>query len=656
MRTPVQLVHVAVLAAACFLLHSANFNHAFLLDSGPGLVDNPAVRSLKNIPRYFADPSTLTSLRQNWDYRPILQATYALNYRISGYDMWSWHLFQIFLHFACVAGLYLFSQRILALFKPEEDRSLQRNIAFFAALIFAVHPYTSGVVNYLWARSSLLTAVFLLYSFIFHGRRKERGVKSFSGWVALALYTLALFTKVEAVAALGVYWLFEGMSRRRENERPRLRIARGFLGDVVRSLNPKTLRSLLPFLAVTCLYALIRMQVVPDFIAEARHSGDVTSSIYFFTQLTAWWSYVFNWFAPVNLIGDNLAYPVFRSVLQPEVVLAISGWLVVALVLAGSYRTHPEYMFFSVAALALISPTSSVMPLAEMVNEHRPYLPLTVLSVTWITATGRWLAAMMKQGNLARLQTLSVLFIVIAALSLMTFERNKVYATGESYWSDVVAKAPSARAYVNYGLELQRQGESDTAMEHFRKALQLAPRWHVIHINLALGYERLGQQDKAQYHYDRAVRDEMYGSTALTYRGEHYLRMGQYRKAIEAFEQSMALTTDPYSAWKGIATGSAGTGDWQKAAAMTQKMCRLDRAACEYAVVDIATPFWGSSTLFAPGIHYFQAIDQFLPEKWWIQQNIADLALKTGDQELAEKALAKAQVYKNSPNGPQEKF
>lgn len=37
--------------------------------------------------------------------RPILQTTFALNYAITGYQMWSWHLVQILVHTICVLGL-----------------------------------------------------------------------------------------------------------------------------------------------------------------------------------------------------------------------------------------------------------------------------------------------------------------------------------------------------------------------------------------------------------------------------------------------------------------------------------------------------------------------------------------------------------------------
>ena len=74
---------IALIALTSVVLYSSTFDHAFHLDSTYGLVDNPSIRSLWNIPQFFWDPFTLTSLRSNADYRPLLQVTFALNHAIS---------------------------------------------------------------------------------------------------------------------------------------------------------------------------------------------------------------------------------------------------------------------------------------------------------------------------------------------------------------------------------------------------------------------------------------------------------------------------------------------------------------------------------------------------------------------------------------------
>ena len=77
-------IRVAVLSSlAAFAAYSNSLDGAFALDDWHTIEQNPAVRGLHHIPRYFSDPQTFSVLPANVDYRPVLQATYAVNYAIS---------------------------------------------------------------------------------------------------------------------------------------------------------------------------------------------------------------------------------------------------------------------------------------------------------------------------------------------------------------------------------------------------------------------------------------------------------------------------------------------------------------------------------------------------------------------------------------------
>ena len=158
----------------------------------------------------------------------------------------------------------------------------------------------------------------------------------------------------------------------------------------MRVLDKRTLRRIAPALAVTIVYFIIRRSLLAGYpFGSARHAVDVGPYEYFLTQVTAWWYYVLRWIAPVRLIADYSTYPVYRSWSDPVVVLAIGGWVVVAGLLVAVWRRAPYVVFLVLAALALLSPTSSVAPLAEMVNEHRPYLPIGILSLGLFISAAR---------------------------------------------------------------------------------------------------------------------------------------------------------------------------------------------------------------------------------------------------------------------------
>jgi tetratricopeptide (TPR) repeat protein len=641
-------LHVAVLTAAVFVVFSNNYRHDYPLDSGHLLLENSYVRSLKFIPQYFLDGRTLTSLPANADYRPVLQVTHAINYAISGYDTWSWHLTQILLHLVCVLGLYGLCRRILQQFHPDSPWLERTTVPLIAALLFAVHPTTSGVINYLSARSSLLTAAFLLPSIVLYMRPRHHDSPARFPVAAAVLYALALFTKIEAIGALAVYFFYDVVQTARRRAGGTADVGHGgLLRDIAATCNRATLKRLWVFVAITGVYLVCYWHAMAGYHQAARYAADMTPAVYLYTQTTAWWHYVLNWFAPVRLVADDLTYPVFRSPLAPEVLLAIAGWVLAAGLIIWSYPRYPYLAFAAVSALAIISPTSSIMPLAEMVNEHRPYLSLAVLSLAWIIPFSLFVFRIGRSNAVVRGFAATGLIVVGTAFFLLTFQRNRVFADEESYYRDIINKAPSSRAYVNYGLTFMRRGQYDEALKYYRLALELAPNWHIIHINLGILYQQLGNWNQARYHLDRAVQTEQYSAQALAYRGEYFLKRKEYASALQDFQKSIPLSREMFAIYKGLATASAGLGDWTASVDYTARCRALDPQQTEAQIVSIATPFWDRSDRYQAGITYFQEIDRLYPGRWWVRQNIGDLAAKLGQKALADQSFADAKRLKD---------
>jgi tetratricopeptide (TPR) repeat protein len=642
-------LHAAVLTAVVFAVFSNNYRHDYPLDCGHLLLENSYVRSLKFIPQYFLDGRTLTSLPANADYRPVLQVTHAINYAISGYDTWSWHLTQILLHLVCVLGLYFLCRRILQQFHPDLPFAERASIPLIAALLFAVHPTTSGVINYLSARSSLLTAAFLLPSLVMYMRPRHHDSPAHFPVAAAILYALALFTKIEAIGALAVYFFHDVVQTARRRAGSNADVGHGgLLRDIASTLNRATLKRLWVFVAITVVYLLCYRHAMTGYQQAARHAADMTPAVYLFTETTAWWHYVLSWFAPVHLVADDLTYPVFRSLLAPEVLLAVAGWVLAAGLITWAYPRYAYVAFAAASALALISPTSSIMPLAEMVNEHRPYLPLAVLSLAWIIPTSLWAFRIARSNTAVRAFASTGLIALAAAFFLLTFQRNRVFANEESYYRDIVEKAPSSRAYVNYGLTFMRRGQYDEALKYYRLALELAPNWHIIHINMGLVYQQQGNWEQARYHFDRAVQVEQYSAQALVYRGEYFLSRKDYAAALRDFEKSIPLSRELFGIYKGMATASAGLGDWTASVDYTIRCRKLDAQQTEQQIVFIAMPFWEQHNRYQAGIHYFQEIDRLYPGRWWVRQDIGDLAAKLGQQALADQSFADAKRLRDS--------
>ena len=84
------VVGVAALVGGAYANH---FQNGFHFDDSHAIVDNPFVRDLGHLPRYFSDATTFSVLPQNQSYRPVLQATLALDYWLAGgYVPWVFQL------------------------------------------------------------------------------------------------------------------------------------------------------------------------------------------------------------------------------------------------------------------------------------------------------------------------------------------------------------------------------------------------------------------------------------------------------------------------------------------------------------------------------------------------------------------------------------
>jgi tetratricopeptide (TPR) repeat protein len=644
-----RLAHAVVLAVLCFVAYSNTYDHAFHLDDGHVLSTNPAIRDLKNIPAFFVDPGMFSSLRANVDYRPVLMSTYALNHWLGGYDMWNWHVTQILLHWAVACGLYALCLRIQQRSSPAPSGTVAAWTAFVAAAVFAVHPTGSGVVNYQSARSSLLTAAFLLPAMLSYTRCVPGPGYGRTMWLTALFFALALFTKIEAIGCLAVFFLYDCWQTSRAGTEPS-----GFVASVLRTANGTTLRRLWPCLAVAVAYFVIRRVLMAEYVlAQSSRRADVTHLDYFLTQWVAWWYYVRHWFAPVGLVADHGAFTVFRSLFDGHVLLALGGWMLVGSGAAALWKRQPRFLFIALSALALVSPTSSIVPLAEMVNEHRPYLPLAVLSLLWTIPAVELAAASIASRRLMLGAYASSLAFVVAGLTLMTLERNKVFQTYEAYWKDVAEKAPSSRSLCNYGLAFMQRAEYATAIKYFREAIELGPYWHIPQINLAVALDSTGESDLALEHYSRGIDYDTFSGSALTWRGRYYLKHRQYELARKDFEASVAKKSlERYDNNKGLATAWAGLGNAQRCFEYTLACYEIDPNQTAIDIVAIVAPFFLDPSdpryqeVARIGVQFFELLNTRIQDTWWVYANMSALASRVGRAEEARRWLQKSNELK----------
>src|SRR5207302_7556300 len=215
--------------------------------------------------------------------------------------------------------------------------------------------------DYLSARSALLTTVFYLGAFDAAVRQRRR--------TCLLLFTLALLTKAIAVTlplALLGYWL---LARRRGGTAP-----------------PWGLLAVLAALAVAGV--LYRALLLPPYIVEVAHEAGVTPLMYFMTEWSAYLYYLRLFLWPNALVVDRLDYPLVHSVLAPQAWGSLLALAALALLARRARRRAPAFTFAALWYAVALAAESTIFPLAEPVNEHRPYLAMLGLGTA--ASLGLW--------------------------------------------------------------------------------------------------------------------------------------------------------------------------------------------------------------------------------------------------------------------------
>src|SRR2546421_4550589 len=98
---------VVFLLAVLLAAYANHFHNSFHFDDAHTIVNNAAIRELRNIPLFFRDATTFSSLPSNQSYRPLVSTLLAIDYRVGGLQPFWFHI-SIFALFIALTLLLAF--------------------------------------------------------------------------------------------------------------------------------------------------------------------------------------------------------------------------------------------------------------------------------------------------------------------------------------------------------------------------------------------------------------------------------------------------------------------------------------------------------------------------------------------------------------------
>ncbi len=189
------LIVLATMAA-----YSNSLSGPFLFDDVPSIIENPTIRHLWPIGRILLPPGQYAAVQR----RPLVNASLAINYAISGENTWSYHALNLAMHAAAALLLFGIVRRTLLL--PRTQTRFARAatpLAATVALLWAVHPLLTDAVTYIIQRTEIMAGLFYLLA-MYCTIRGATSPRAGRWYVAAAAACVAAMSSKEAAMSAPV--------------------------------------------------------------------------------------------------------------------------------------------------------------------------------------------------------------------------------------------------------------------------------------------------------------------------------------------------------------------------------------------------------------------------------------------------------------------
>jgi hypothetical protein len=409
--------------------------------------------------------------------RPVLYATFLVDRSVYGANPAGYHLLNLLLHLGSGLLVCLILNRAVT----EETK----NVPFWTALLFLIHPMATETVTYISGRASGLMAFFYLVSLFLYIKASEHqqtvSIRRLYLSGAVLFFLLAIGSKETAVTLPIILLLWDVFIRRLRGSQ---------LSTAVVSRHSPFWAILL--LAVVWAWSHPRYTALAEFSLNIRPLWDNLLS-----ELHAWAYALALIFTPWNQNFDH-DLPVFHSLTQwplPLDLFLLSAAVAAALL---SWRRSPLVAFGLGWVFIQLMPTS-LIPRNDLLSERNLYLPsigLLLVIVALGSSLIRYLVTILPRPRLVQFGSMSVATALVILLCLFTFQRNQLYQNRVSLWSDTVRKSPNkARPHNNLGYAYALHDDWDRAIDEFRTAARLDPDFIIAQQNLRDAYlHRVGRQ------------------------------------------------------------------------------------------------------------------------------------------------------------------
>lgn len=552
------------------------FNNGFTnWDDGKYITKNPFIQELswQNIKIYFSEIYFGI-------YHPLTLLSLSIDFQVAEFNPWIYHFNNIILHLINTALVYWF---ILLLIR-------RLDMAIIIAALFGVHTLHVESVAWVATRKDVLYTMFFMASLVLYLKYLKINHVSNTG-----LKVQKIFSSKFYILSLFLF-LFSLMSKGLAVSLSVTLIAIDYLHER-KILSRQVIFEKIPFFILSIVFGIISI-IAPS---SAGTFADVALYNFYERFLLICYGfgqYLFKLVYPFKLV-TFYPYP-----FKPDEHIPWEFWLYPILILGliltfiYAFKKNRQVTFGFIFFVVNIFLVLQFLPIGGYVMADR-YTYIPSIGFYFILALG-----FIKLIHLIQINKLSIkstksltfglktlLFGYIILLSVLTFNRCKVWNNSISLWDDVLSKHPNtARAWINRGDANNDMKNYSEAIKDFDNAIRIEPYFFsVSYLNRGRAKGNIGDYSSALEDFNKSIQLDPNDPQAYFNRGLTFGILGKKLIAISDF--SKAIELDPYFSiayfYRGLArveTGSKNLGcpdlmkanylGYKDAPAQLQKYCK----------------------------------------------------------------------------------
>jgi tetratricopeptide (TPR) repeat protein len=518
-----------------------------------------------------------TTFLSNW--HPLTWLSYMLDVQLYGLDSGRLHLTNLLLHIANALLLFGILRRMTgALWQ-----------CGCVAALFALHPLHVESVAWVAERKDLLSTLFGLLTLSYYLRYvKYRGIGRYL--LVLLFFILGLMSKPMIVTWPFVLLLLDYWPLRRYQ----FQIAKNV--DFARNptdTNFYLVLEKIPLIIISAGSCLVTLY--------AQMEGGAVGSLGTFpfklrvvNALTAYMSYLGRLIWPVDLAAMypyNWELPVWQVWAACFVIAGLSwlsikwyqarpwflvGWLwylgtlvpVIGLVQVGMQPMADRYTYIPLIGIYIILAWGLFDLLAQWRNQRVRFVAI-VLAIVCVLMVFSWKQIGYWKNSVILFQrAVDVTENNYAAennLGLSLFVKGKYAAAGEHFKKSLEINPRFATAHMNMGRVLAQQGQLEEALRLYAKALAEKPDFVAVYNYAGIAHDRLGNTEQAVLNYQQAIQIDPTFAEAHNNLGDALFRLGKLDKAFASYQQAININPAYAEAYNSLGEFWYHTGHSEKA-------------------------------------------------------------------------------------------